>query len=73
MALLCKDKVLSHGKFFFLLIFKSSNVTAVVQVTSKSWYKKRVYENYPQKGAFPERNLWYRFVIAHLTLLLDLL
>ena len=26
-----------------------------------------------QKGAFPERNLWYRFLIAHLAPLFDLL
>ena len=25
-----------------------------------------------QKGAFPEKNLWYRFVIAHLAFLLTL-
>ena len=32
-----------------------------------------VSENYPQKGAFSERNLWYRLVIAHLAIFLDLL
>ena len=35
--------------------------------------KNEVSENCPQKEAFPEINLLYRFVIAYLALLLDLL
>ena len=35
----------------------------------KNW----VSENYPQKEAFLERNLWCWFVIAYLALMFDLL